>query len=245
VKEAYWVIIDTETDGLHEPIHVVELCGQLMRAWEAVGEPFRRLLNHDVRIPSEAVAIHGYTQAYLRTHGERPRDVHAAFGDYARDFPLVAHNLGYDWNRCLEPEWLRLGLPKVGRRGFCCMMLARRIVSETTNYRLENLKRCFQLTANKSHQATNDVLTVVELFQRVYRPRLEQAGLDTYESIAAFAKRTPVAKCRELVQGGCREAIPRPVQSTNALSPIPPQMPAGPFSLGEIPSPIAAPNAVQ
>src|SRR5436190_800645 len=86
----------------------------------------------------------------------------------------------------------------------------------------------------KGH-AMYDVLTVVELFQRVYRPRLEQAGLDTYESIAAFAKRTPVAKCRELVQGGCREAMPCPVQSTNAINPIPPQMPAGPFSPGAIP----------
>ncbi len=34
-------------------------------------------------------------------------------------------------------------------------------------------------------------VTVVELVQRVYRPRLEPAGLDTFPSVAAFAKRTP------------------------------------------------------
>jgi hypothetical protein len=44
------------------------------------------LLNHDVPIPPEAVAIHGYTQEYLRRHGQAPSHVHAAFRDYARDY---------------------------------------------------------------------------------------------------------------------------------------------------------------
>ena len=160
MKGTRWVVIDTETDGLYEPIHVVELAGQLMEGWERVGDPFRMLLNHDVPIPPEAVAIHGYTQEHLRRHGQAPSHVHAAFRDYARDYPLVAHNLSYDWNRCLEPEWARLGVPQIGQRGFCCMMLARRLVPETSSYRLEALKQCFQLTPSWSHQAENDVLTV-------------------------------------------------------------------------------------
>jgi DNA polymerase III epsilon subunit-like protein len=86
------------------------------------------LLNHDVPIPPEAVAIHGYTREYLATHGHDPVRVHTAFRDYACDYPLVAHNLSYDWNRCLEPEWATLGIPAIGRRGFCSMMLARRVL---------------------------------------------------------------------------------------------------------------------
>jgi putative phage-type endonuclease len=201
-----WVIIDTETDGLYEPIHVVELAGQVMDGWEPVGEPFRMLLNHNVPIPSEAVAIHGYTQEYLKKHGQEPASVYAAFREYAQDFPLVAHNLSYDWNRCLEPEWARLGIPRIGQRGFCCMMLARRLAPETTSYRLDVLKQCFQVAQSRSHQAKNDVLTVVELFQRVYGPRLQSAGFDTFESVAAFAKRTPVAKCLDIIRGGTTTA---------------------------------------
>ena len=198
-----WVIIDTETDGLCAPIHVVEICGQLMEGWTPVGTPFRMLLNHDVPIPWEAQAIHGYTREYLRAHGEEPRRVYELFRAYVRDYPLVAHNLSYDWNRCLEPEWARLGVAPMGQRGFCTMMLARRLISETRSYRLDALKRSFALTSSRSHQALNDVLTVVELVQRVYRPRLEPAGLDTFPSVAAFAKRTPVAKCLDLVRCSC------------------------------------------
>jgi DNA helicase-2/ATP-dependent DNA helicase PcrA len=110
MSSARWVIADVETDGLYEPIHIVELAGQLMDEWEPIGDPFRMLLNHNVRIPADAVAIHGYTQEYLARHGADPAEVYALFKDYAQDYPIVAHNLCYDWNRCLVPEWTRLGI---------------------------------------------------------------------------------------------------------------------------------------
>jgi DNA polymerase III alpha subunit (gram-positive type) len=195
-----WVIIDTETDGLTQPIHIVELCGQRMEGWEPIGEPFQMFLNHNVPIPRETVAIHGYTQAFLRKNGREPRAVHEAFREFAGDLPLVAHNLSFDWDRCLEPEWGRLGIPPIGRRGFCCLMLARRLALETRGCGLDALKARFRLAPSRSHHARNDVLAVVELFQKVYRPRLESAGFDTFESIAAFASRRPVKKCLELIQ---------------------------------------------
>jgi DNA polymerase-3 subunit epsilon len=199
-----WMIIDTETDGLNAPIHVVELSGQLMDGWEPVGEPFRMLLNHNVHIPYAAEIIHGYNREYLRKHGANPVEVHNAFRAYAQDYPLVAHNLSYDWNRCLEPEWARLGVAPAGRRGFCTIMLARRLIPDTRSFRLDSLKQHFQLTKSRSHQARQDVLTVVELFQKIFRPRLELAGIHSFDQIAAFARRTPVAKCLEVVRSAAQ-----------------------------------------
>jgi DNA helicase II / ATP-dependent DNA helicase PcrA len=195
-----WVIVDVETDGLYEPIHVVEVAAQLMKGWEPVGQPFRRLLNHDVPIPAEVVAIHGYTQRFLRENGHDPFHVYELFREYAQDYPVVAHNLSFDWNRCLVPEWARLGIPEIGRRGFCTMTLARRVIHETRTCRLEVLKERFRLPSRQSHRAENDVLTVVDLFERVYRPRLEPVELDTFKSIAAFSRRSPVARCLETIR---------------------------------------------
>jgi DNA polymerase III epsilon subunit-like protein len=202
-----WVIVDTETDGLHDPIHIVELAGQMMEGWTPVGEPFRMLLNHNVHIPSSAVAIHGYTRDYLSEHGVDPVLAHREFRNYAGDAPLVAHNLSYDWNRCLAPEWARLGTSPAGKRGFCSMMLARRLVYEVENYKLTTLQERFSVVTERTHNAKSDVLGVVKLFDVVYRPRLTSIGLDTWDAVEAFAKRTPVGKCVDLV----RSAI-----STNA-----------------------------
>jgi len=195
MKDANWVIIDTETDGLADPIHIVEIAAQRMSGWSSVGEKFRVLLNHGVPIPPEATAVHGYTTEFLEKCGEDPLVAHSRFREFVGDPPLVAHNLSFDWNRALFQEWLRLGLEPIGQRGFCTLMLSRRLVDECKSYRLDVLRDTFRLSNADAHRAFADVGALVELFGRVFRPRLEGTGLETFESVADFSKRTPVAKC--------------------------------------------------
>lgn len=216
-----WIIVDTETDGCRAPIHIVEICAQRMRGWEPCGEPFRVWLNHDVPIPREVVAIHGYDRAFLRKHGTDPRAAHRALGEYARGLPFVAHNLAFDWDRCLVPEWTRLGLLDVashdfclaaeappltvanplGRRGFCSVALARRVLGkdEVPGHGLQKLRAHFGLNAaGSAHQALGDVQTTVELICRVLGPRLRGIGLEDFAAIAAFTRRTPVTSCVQM-----------------------------------------------
>lgn len=200
MNNAEWVIIDTETDGLSDPIHVVEIAAQRMNGWEPVGEKFRILINHRVPIPLEASAVHGYTEEYLEKNGVDPLVAHTLFREYAGGLPLVAHNLSFDWNRSLFNEWLRLGLEPVGQRGFCSLMLSRRLVDECKSYRLDSLRSAFQVSSDNAHRAFGDVETLVQLFERIFKPRLEAAGLKTFESIAEFSKKTPVAKCLAYVK---------------------------------------------
>lgn len=195
MKNTEWLIVDTETDGLMDPIHVVEIAAQRMKGWEPVGEKFRVLLNHNVPIPQAAVAIHGYTEEFLRKHGEDPLKAHASFRDFAGGLPMVAHNLSFDWNRALGPEWERLGLAPAGQRGFCSLMLSRRVVDETKSYSLDALRRTFGLPGDFAHRAFGDVETMVALFDGVFRPRLEEAGIGTFTGVLEFARKTPVAKC--------------------------------------------------
>ena len=102
-----WTIVDTETTGLSQPVYAVEIAAQRMRGWAPDGAPFQVLLNHEVPIDPAAEAVHGYSRAHLRRHGQDPRTAHAAFRSYAGDFPLVAYNLGFDWDRVLRPEYQR------------------------------------------------------------------------------------------------------------------------------------------
>lgn len=201
-----WIILDTETNGVYPPICTVEIAAQRMQGWEPAGEPFRVLLNHDVPIDPGAQAVHGYSRDFLRRHGEDPVRAHQAFHAYAGDLPIVAYNISFDWNRVLEPEYQRLGVPTTGRRGFCAMTLARRVIPETRNYRLETLKGHFHLGDEPSHRALNDVRSVMRLFQHVLRERLVRAGIEGFPAVAAFSRRTPVRMCqaqiREALAGG-------------------------------------------
>jgi len=208
MKDESWVIIDTETSGLMPPICAVEIAGQRMKGWEPEGQPFRALLNHDVEIDPMAQSLHGYSREYLKQHGQDPKKAHQAFHVYAEDLPIVAYNISFDWNRVLEPEYKRLNVPQTGRRGFCAMTLARRVINETDNHRLETLKDYFKLSAEQSHKGINDVAVVVSLFSRIFKDRLSAAGIVGFNNIAAFSKKVPVAKCIEELN--CRGRKPAP-----------------------------------
>lgn len=197
MKNESWVIIDTETSGLMPPICAVEIAGQRMKGWEPEDSPFRVLLDHDVLIDPMAESVHGYSREYLREHSEDPKKAHRAFHEHAEDLPIMAYNISFDWNRVLEPEYKRLNVPQTGKRGFCALTLARRVINETDNYKLETLKDHFKLSTEQSHRGINDVNVVASLFSKIFRERLTAAGIVGFNNVAAFSQKVPIAKCLE------------------------------------------------
>ncbi len=213
MKNEEWLIVDTETNGLFLPIYTLEIAAQRMRGWEPVGEPFRILLNHDVPIDPAAQAVHGYSRSYLREAGKDPHLAHEAFHAYAGELPIVAYNVSFDWDRVLLPEYQRLHVPVAGSRGFCAMTLARRVIHETGNHRLETLKNHFHLSTGVSHRGLNDVMSVVALFQGVFRERLEPSGIVGFDSVARFSRKTPTSCCLSHIRHALDPEYQPPVQA--------------------------------
>jgi DNA polymerase III epsilon subunit-like protein len=182
-----WVVVDTETDGFHDPVHVIEIAAQVMVGWRPEGPPFRVLINHEIQMDWQAHEVHGYSAEFLREHGVAPLEAHQRFAQYVGKCPIVSHNLAFDWDRALLAEWKRLGIPAIGRRGFCSLMLSRRIIPEVEGHGLDVLKHAFSLESSVSHKAHNDVSTLVELLRTVIAPRLLKLSLDTYEMVEAFS----------------------------------------------------------
>jgi DNA polymerase-3 subunit epsilon len=189
VNTKSWVLFDTETSDLSAPIFVVELAAQRMRGWSAEGEPFRKLLNQNQEIPAEASRVHGYTREILERDGELAQQVYREFAAYAGNLPLVSFNLEYDLDEVLQPEWRRLRIAPAGRRGFCALRLAQRLLDPVPagNCKLQTLRQYYRLPERGAHTALGDVQTVADLFANVLRPIAEHRGLDTWEKLAAFA----------------------------------------------------------
>lgn len=193
-----WIILDTETDGFRDPIHVIEVAAQLMVGWEPSGVPFRILINHGIDIDYQAKEVHGYDRYYLEQNGVPPLEAYAALRDYVKDNPIVTHNLSYDWDRALTCEWERLGIPHIGRRGFCSVMLSKRVIPEVDSHNLDKLKAHFGLSGGRSHRALGDVATLVRLMSNIIAPRLGRASLDTFEMIQRFSTKD-IKACHRVI----------------------------------------------
>lgn len=190
MRDVEWILFDTETTGLSAPIFVVEIAAQRMRGWEKLGPSFRRLLDHGADVPAEASRVHGYTREILERDGEPPRDVYAQFADYVGSLPLVAYNLAYDLDMVLVPEWRRLSVAPIGRRGFCAFSLTRRLLDPVPagNCKLQTLRQYFRLPERGAHTAMGDVETVIDLLQKVLGPLVADRGLETWQSIQDYSE---------------------------------------------------------
>jgi len=190
MDQSEWILLDTETTGLSPPVFVVELAARKMRGWQAAGTSFRRLINHGTDIPPEAARVHGYTREILERDGDAPREVYKQFAAFTGNLPLVSYNLAYDLDQVLVPEWERLKIAPIGRRGFCALALTQRLLDPVPagNCKLQTLRQFYRLPERGAHTAMGDVETVIDLFQKVIAPLAEARGLSGWEQIRAFTE---------------------------------------------------------
>jgi DNA polymerase-3 subunit epsilon len=189
IENSYWVLIDTETNGLTAPIFVVELAAQRMRGWTPDGLPFRRLLNQNTDIPPEASRVNGYTREILQRDGEPAAVVYRDFAAYVSGLPIVAFNLEYDLEDVLKPEWERLGIQPIGTAGFCALRLAQRLLDPVPagNCKLQTLRQYYRLPERGAHTALGDVETVTDIMANVLKPIAGQRGLKSWSDICTYA----------------------------------------------------------
>jgi DNA polymerase III epsilon subunit-like protein len=185
-----WVLIDTETNGISDPIFVVDIAAQRMSGWTPTGAPYQALINQNVDIPPEASRINGYTREILERDGISASAAYQGLRAYAGDLPFVAYNIDFDWDRVLLPEWDRLGIQQIGHKGFCILRLAQRLLDPVPagNCKLQTLRQFYRLPERGAHSALGDVLTVVDLIEKVLRPISDGRGLDSWIRIQSFTK---------------------------------------------------------
>jgi DNA polymerase III epsilon subunit-like protein len=183
-----WVLLDTETNGITDPIFVVDIAAQRMSGWDPISEPFQALLNQNVAIPPEASRLNGYTREILERDGIPAWDAYKQLGAYVGTRPIIAYNLAYDFDRVLIPEWARLGVSPFGQGGFCILRLTQRLLDPVPagNCKLQTLRQFYRLPERGSHTALGDTLTVVDLVRKVLSPLASEKGLNTWEDVVRF-----------------------------------------------------------
>ncbi len=196
MHKEHWLIVDTETDGLSQPIHAVEIAAQRMCGWEPEGKPFR-FADHDVPIDPSAEAVHGYSRGYLRKYGADPIEAHNLFHEYAQDLPIVAYNPGFDWDRVLPARILPPPAPASGSKILCADAFTADHSGIAELQAQELLKQFFSSQRShcrpppRSHRGRNDVETLVRLMTDIIKPRLINGGIEGFVAIQKFSHGHP------------------------------------------------------
>jgi len=171
--------LDTETTGTDpESARIVQVCvGMSQRPghWE----PWTRILNPGVPIPTEATHVHGITDARAAEEGMDPREalahVHLTLSQAAeRGVPVVAHNAAYD-QLILDRVMLDLsyeGSFTIGRPILCTKELTTPICKLPSpwgsGFKWPNLQEAHRFFFNEDFTGAHGALADVKACARVF-----------------------------------------------------------------------------
>lgn len=152
-----FVAFDTETTGL-SPLaaRLVELSGVKFKLGTTDVTTFSSLINPECSIPPEVTNVHGITDAMV-ADAPRAADVIPRFIKWigSHETVLVAHNAPFDVG-FLQIAMTKLGLDMPANVVVDTLPLARRLLKDAPNHRLQTLVEYFQLEADGYHRALAD-----------------------------------------------------------------------------------------
>jgi DNA polymerase III epsilon subunit family exonuclease len=124
---------------------------------------FSSLVNPGVRIPQQAVNVHGITDEMVKD-APRFHDAAYKFLDFARGSKLVAHNARFDLS-FLQESLFREGLPLWQGGSYDSIVLVRKAYPGLHSYSLQSLRVEFALDEEgQAHRAGADAEWTMQIF---------------------------------------------------------------------------------
>jgi DNA polymerase-3 subunit epsilon len=194
VREASYVVLDTETTGLRAGRHgLTELYAARTDGHGTVQSEFHSLINPGRHIPRFITRLTGIDDEMVEDAPAAPRVI-AAFDDFLkpRDV-LVGHNLRFDLSFLNHERTRILGEP-FPHQTLCTLLLARRLFAHDPlpSYRLGTLAERFSISTQGAHRAKADATMTIAVLQELLG-RLEQKRIREIDQVLPL-QRLPLNK---------------------------------------------------
>jgi DNA polymerase III epsilon subunit family exonuclease len=158
-----FVVFDTETTGMPPGARLVEI-GAIKVRGNAIVDRFERLIFPEQPIPVRVIEIHGINDAAV-ANADSAADVLPEFFEWIGKTPLIGHNVPFDATM-LAAECLRLGISAPNNPTYCTLSASRRLL-QRRSHSLQNLAIEFSLDSGRSHRASDDAETTLQLLWKL------------------------------------------------------------------------------
>ena len=185
-------VIDFETTGLKpgndRPIEV----GACVLENGVITDKFQTLIDPEIDIPSEITEITGINNNMVKGK-PKSEDVMAELRRFLKNRPILGHNISFD-KRFLDAEMSLIGRT-VDNPTLCTLLMSRRLIKNTANFKLPTLAQYFNIVATDAHRALADVIVTARVWLRIYETVKAITGIDVPD-IKVFEKLSKTPKAR-------------------------------------------------
>jgi len=183
-----YAIIDVETTGGVAKYERITEIAIVVHDGDKVVNTFSTLLNPERSIPRQITQITGITDQMV---AKAPKffEVAKQIVQLTEGKIFVAHNVNFDYSFVRE-EFARLGYD-FQRRQLCTVRLSRKVFPGLPSYSLSNLKKHFQIHADKSHRALDDTLATTQLFEKILSEQEGKQNIRTLVNLGVKETKLP------------------------------------------------------
>lgn len=165
VRQSNYVVVDIETDGLHE-FHnkIIEVA-----ALKVVGNKkssFRRLITYNDILPKDIIQLTGITDELLQKNGVPIEDALEEFRIFIGDSIITGYSVDFDI-RFINQYLTSLGYPKLTNKSVDLLRFIKKKNMFLSSYRLEDVLMSYGIDEDVEHRAMSDVLVIHELAVKV------------------------------------------------------------------------------
>lgn len=181
-----FIIFDIETTGFSKSSDKIIEIAAIKVENSQVSQRFNELINPEQIIPENITKLTGITNEMVENAGTIS-EVLPIFTNFIKDFPLLAHNIKFDWefikHKCLDED-LDLEQNEIL---VDTLILSQIFLPEgPVNHKLETLKDYLKIDIKNSHRALADCETTLGLFQEIIK-KIEMVSFDDIRKLTAVA----------------------------------------------------------
>lgn len=161
-KDVEYTVVDLETTGA-APIEA-EICEIGAVKWRQgkIVDHWQTLIKPTVKMTDFIVGIHGITNQMV-AQAPTIQEKLPEFRDFVGDSVVVAHHAPFDAG-FLAHEFEKQKLPMPVDPLICTSLLARSVIPESTNHKLQTLVQFLKLEPRKAHRALADAEACLDVF---------------------------------------------------------------------------------
>lgn len=161
-----YVVMDIETTGLSfMENEIIEIGAIIVKEREIVNE-FHAMINPKVKVPASITALTGITDQEIENDGRTLKEVLQEFLEFVGDFPVIAHNADFEYG-FLRSACEKCKFPLFSNQWIDTLQIARRLVYDVNNYKLETLLEYFGLQMNGLHRSMQDCLSTKQVYEKL------------------------------------------------------------------------------
>ncbi|SRR5574344_688915 len=161
-----YIVLDIETTGLDRINDRIIEFGGIKITNGKITDSLNMLVHCENKLSETIVALTGISDTDLIDRGLPEKEALIKIRDFVGIYPIVAHNAKFDMS-FINNAYQRYGMAITGNSITDTLSMARSVIKDIENYRMDTLLKYFDIVADQRHRALADCHATYSLYEKL------------------------------------------------------------------------------